>query len=213
MFHFFCRTFSVQDAAAYSDARHAGLHYVGDVRLQNAADGYDGQVDAVRFHVADDALVALQTQHRREVFLCRGEAERTTAYVVGTLSVQTLNVFEGVSRAADYSVVAEQPTRLVNRHVVLAEMHAVGSAALHKLRMVVENEHRFVLSAQLANLFGSSHELLLRGVLHAQLNPSASAFKCQASALYISVAFIEMSNKLYHRIICFSGLNKWLTGP
>ena len=164
-------------------------------------------------HLPDDAAITLKTKHRRQILLGCGKAIRAAAYIVGTLTPQALHILKGVCRTAYNAVGTQNLASLVHRHIVLAQVHAVGTCLLHPLHMVVEQECGSILFAHGCYLLGSRQELCLLGILHTQLNPSASAFKSQSGTFYITITRVGMCYKLYHLIINFSGLNKWSTGP
>ena len=98
-------------------------------------------------HLFHDAAIAFNAEHRRKVFLCRGETERTATDVVGSLLSQSFYILECIGGAADDELFAEDTSRLVNGHVVLAQMHTVGMEFAGQLNTVVEQEYGIVLLA------------------------------------------------------------------
>ena len=101
----------------------------------------------MQFHLLHNVTIAFQSQYRRQILLRSGEAEGTATNVVGTLSVQTLHVFEGVGSSTDDSVLAKQTACFVHRHVVLAKMYAVSSGLFHPFCVVVKHKHGIMLLA------------------------------------------------------------------
>ena len=81
-----------------------------------------------------------------------------------------VDLLGGVRGAADQPVVAHDRSRLIDRQVVLAEMHAVGAGGDRQVGTVVEHEERAGLVAARAERAGGAQDLVLRRVLLAQLH-------------------------------------------
>ena len=76
-------------------------------------------------------------------------------------------------------------------------MHTVRSGLPNQFHTVVENQCRSVLPAQGQGLSGGDTDLILRGILHAQLYPAASAFEGDAHGVEVGDGFREVGDELY----------------
>ena len=118
----------MQYRAGKGNPAYTRLHDGRNVLVQDASDGDDGKLDVMSLHLLCDVEITLQPQDRRQIFLGSGEAERTAADVVGSLTMKSLYIFEGVGCASYNSVSSQHITCFVHRHIVFAQVHAVGTS-------------------------------------------------------------------------------------
>ncbi len=101
--------------------------------------------------------------------LGRGFVHGTYAYVVGLRRIRGVDLLRGVGRQADQHIRADQLANLVNRHVVLPDVHAVGPRLHGDRRSVVDDEEGPQPLAKRASGVGHRDEPVVAQVLLAQL--------------------------------------------
>lgn len=180
------------------DARDARGEQGVDVAGRDAADGHDRKRNAALTALRGDAAVALEPEDRAQVPFGLGEAEGAEADVVGTLRGRTDDVVEGVGRGADDLPGAQQGAGLAGRHVVLAEVDAVGPEFGNQMHAVVEQERRAVCAAQSAHLTACAQELVVRSLLHAELHPAAAPLEHGPRAVDLVAAVGMVCDELQH---------------
>ena len=97
-----------------------------------------------------------------------------------------------------YEVITKNPASLSNRHILLAQMHAVRLNALHESHMIINDERSPRLPAHTLCLKRNRQYLLFRCILHAKLNPTATALQCQTDGVEVRIAVVIMTDELYH---------------
>ena len=126
-FHFLYWIVGTQHCAAERNAIYACVKYVVDIVLGDAANCHDGDIDMGRTHLDHYAAIAIQSQYGRKVLLGGGESERTTADIICTSRVVSPYIPDGVGCAADNEIGAQYASCLGDRHIVLAQMHTIGT--------------------------------------------------------------------------------------
>ena len=91
------------------------------------------------------------------------------AEVVGAVRMRAVHLRRAVRRAADQRAGPGELARAGDRHVVLADVRAVGAGRDDEVGAVVEDEERARGGAELARDRGRGEQVVVRGVLLAQL--------------------------------------------
>src|SRR5512133_2811707 len=106
---------------------------------------------------------------RRPSLLGRRRVDGADGDVVRAAATAGLGLLHRVRREPDERVLADELARAVDRHVVLADVHAVRAAGGREVGAVVEQEERAGGLAQRARGRGGVQQLVVGGVLVAQL--------------------------------------------
>ncbi len=149
-------------------ARVANRRHVGGL---DAADGKEGH-RGMGGRVADELEA-----HGRPPWLGRGGMDGSDADVVGPGRHRRVDLLGAVGREADEPLVAYLGSGLWHRGIVLADVDAVGVDCRGQIRSVVEDEQRAVLGAQGAKAPAGDEDLLVVGVLAAQLHDVDAALE------------------------------------
>ena len=118
---------------------------------------------------------------RRAPGLGRRGVHRADGDVVGAAAPARLGLLHRVRREPDDRVVADELARAGDGHVVLADVHAVGAAGGREVGAVVEHEQRAGGVAALARALGRGQQLVVGGVLVAQLEEVGAAAPARPS--------------------------------
>ncbi len=146
------------------DPRRAGGPDRVDVRRRDAADREERH-GGVLGGVADEL-----EPDRWAAGLGRRGMHRTDPDVVDRKARGGIDLSRAVGGEPDQPARAHDRTSLVDRHVVLADVHAVGAGGRDQVRAVVEDEQRLVLCGCAGKPPGGGDDRNVAGVLHAQLN-------------------------------------------
>ena len=83
---------------------------------------------------------------------------------------------------------------------IQSQMDAVRSALTYQFHAVIENQDGPVLPAQGQGLSGSGTDLILRGILHAQLYPAAAAFEGDSHGVEVGEGLRKVGDELYLKV-------------
>ena len=115
--------------------------------------------------------------------LGRGRVDRADADVVDEPRVDRVDLRRRVGGEPDQHVGADELAHLAHRHVLLADVHAVGAHLARDERAVVDDQQRAESLAERPRGVGDRDELLVREVLLAQLHDVDAAGDRRAQEL------------------------------
>ena len=84
----------------------------------------------------------------------------------------------------------------MDKHVVLAQVDTICMEFLHQLYSVVDDEGGISLLAPFLYLDGDRSHLVVGGILHAKLYPTASSLQCHLDSIEIGIAVVEVGDEL-----------------
>ena len=193
---FFEGVFRLQQCARERYSGHSRCENIFHVGCRDAPDSDDGQRDAGIAAALHNRAVAFESEYGTQVAFGLRETERSEADVVGALPCPPFDVFEGVGRRSDQVFRPQQAAGFRYGHVELAQMHAVGIQFADEFHVIVEDEFRTVLPAQLFDFTSDAQHLFRRSVFHAELHPAAASFEYGPGAGDLVVTVGMVGNEL-----------------
>lgn len=133
------RVFGVEYRSGYCHSVHTrfpqGRYIVG----RYSADGHNGDFDSGFPALLHYGAVTFKPENGAQFFFRSGETEWSQSYIVGAGRGSRLNIGKRIGGGSYDFVRSEDGTSFCHRHVIFAEMHAVGSGFINKIHVVIEN--------------------------------------------------------------------------
>ena len=149
------RVFGVEYRSGHRHTVHTGFPKGRYIVGCYSADGHNGDFDSGLPALLHYGAVTFKSQDGAQVFFRSGETEWSQSYIVGAGRGSRLNIGKRIGGGSYDFVRSEDGTSFCHRHVIFAEMHAVGTDCSYKMHMVVKNQCRtetVAKAAQLASL-------------------------------------------------------------